>query len=409
MNLEKALKDYADVAIKFGINLKKGKTLIINSPIHANDMVEAVVESAYKAGALKVYVRYYNADLNNIEIMHGPAEALETGLAWEYDGLLAELKEGASYLHILSDDPMQYSGVDPEKVRKRILFNQDLSKEFRAELMNGNAKWAIISYPNIKWAKKVFPEKSDKEAFDSLMKEILTASRILVDDPVAEWEKHLSLLTDRLTKLNEMKLSKLIYKSATVDLEIGLPKGHIWIGGGQTARNGEFFLPNIPTEEIFTLPSKYEVNGRIRSSKPLSKNGVFADDFTFIFKDGKIVEYSAETGEDELPTIIDADENARYLGEVALVPHSSPISQSGIIFYNTLFDENASCHLAVGDAYKLCLEGSEGKTAEELEKMGANTSKTHVDFMIGTEDLDILGITEDGKEIRIFENGNFVI
>ncbi|MBE6057320.1 aminopeptidase, partial [Clostridium sp.] len=274
-------------------------------------------------------------------------------------------------------------------------------------IMNSFVSWCVLSVPTKAWAKKVFPDLKEDMAVEKLWENIFNIVRIDKEDPVKAWEEHLNNLADKVNFLNDQKLTKLHYKSKDTDLTIELPKGHIWCGGGEYNKNKRYFVANMPTEEVFTLPLKTGVNGIVKSTKPLNYSGNLINNFTLKFKNGKIIDFSSEEGYETLKKLIETDEGSCYLGEVALVPFHSPISDSNIIFYNTLFDENASCHLALGEAYPTCIENGDNMTKEELEKAGANNSLTHVDFMIGSSDLNIIGENKKGEKIEIFQNGDW--
>ncbi len=317
-------------------------------------------------------------------------------------------KKGAAFLRIAASDPELMKDVDPKKIAKQ---NKTLSialNEYRSRLMSNKNVWCVASIPTEPWAKKVFPDVSAEEAVAKLWDAIFKAVRVDEDDPVAAWTTHQANLNKSLDFLNGHKFDSLRYKNSIgTDVVVELPKKHIWFGGGDDSLEGYTFVANMPTEEVFTLPHANGVNGKIVSSMPLNHNGNLVNNFSLTFKDGLVVDFDAEQGYETLKELLDTDDGAKRLGEVALVPYDSPISNQNILFYNTLFDENASCHFALGKAYPICVEGGNDMDIEALKLEGANDSLTHVDFMVGTSDLQIIGVKNDGTEVTVFENGNF--
>ena len=403
-----SLEKYARLLVKSGINIKKDQILVINSPIECADFTRVVAEVAYNEGARDVVISWRDELFSRIRYINAPDEIFDTYPDWQKELYTSYAKEGAAFLSIAASDPEIMKGVDQSRLARAQKASGAALKEYRNRLMGNKNVWCVASVPTAAWAKKVFPNVSEDEAVEKLWDAIFKAVRVDKEDPVALWEEHKNNLKKSMEFLNNNKFKYLRFKNSLgTDLEIELPKGHIWAGGSDFTPEGHEFIANMPTEEVFTLPKKTGVNGKVVSSKPLNRNGNLVDDFSLTFKDGKIVDYTAKVGYESLKNLIETDEGSRYLGEVALVPYDSPISNSNILFYNTLFDENASCHLAIGKAYPSCMENSEGKSKEELEKMGVNDSLTHDDFMIGTKDLEIIGITEDGKEIPVFKEGNF--
>jgi aminopeptidase len=403
------LEKYAGLIVKTGINLQKGQILVINSPVDCAGFTREIALVAYKAGAKEVVINWRDDQFSKIRYLHAPEEVFEEYPQWKKEFYISYSRQGAAFLSIDDDDPEIMMGVDPERILKSTRTSQAAIKEYRERLMSNRNPWCVVAVPSVAWAKKVFPELTEEEAVERLWEEIFVTVRVSEENPAAAWEEHKSKLKKSMDFLNSNSFRLLHYKNSLgTDLKIELPKEHIWIGGSDYTPEGREFIANMPTEEVFTLPQRNGVNGRVVSTKPLSHNGNIIDKFSLTFKDGRIVDFSAEKGYDTLKSLIETDEGSHYLGEVALVPVDSPISRSGILFYNTLFDENASCHLAIGKAYCVCLKKGEDMTEEELGKAGVNDSLTHVDFMIGSEDLEITGITEAGKEVPVFRNGNFV-
>lgn len=337
-----------------------------------------------------------------------PEESLKEARKWEIDGYLENhIKKGAALLSIISSDPDLMKDIAPDRMKAYTMAQQTAAKEYREYVLGGNSPWSLLAYPNIAWAERVFPDLKGQDAIDKLWEHIFEITRIDQEDPVEAWKNHLKNLNEKVDFLNDNKMQKLVYKSKGTDLTIELSEKHQWCGADDTNINDINFLANIPTEEVFTLPKKNSLNGYVTSTKPLSYTGNLIENFKITFKDGEIVDYEAEKGYDALKNLIDTDEGSKFIGEVALVPFDSPISNKNTIYYNTLFDENASCHLAIGSAYMSCVVGGNNMDENELKEVGVNKSLTHVDFMIGSADLQITGITFDGREIKIFENGNW--
>lgn len=402
-NLEK----YAELAIKVGVNMQKGQTLVINAPLPSYEFVRAAAKAAYKAGAKNVHVEWNDEEVTRIKYLNAPEEAFKEYPMWKAKGYEEMAKEGAAFLSISASNPDLLKGVDPERIATANKTASKALEGYRSHTMSDKVCWCVISVPTKEWAKKVFPDLNEEESVQKLWESIFKAVRVDNTDPVNAWREHTDNLAKKVNFLNEKRFKKLHYWSSVTDLTIELPEKHIWAGGGGTSENGTYFVANMPTEEVFTMPKRDGVNGVVKSTKPLNYGGNLIENFTLKFENGKIVDFSAETGYETLKKLIETDEGSHYLGEVALVPCDSPISNTNIIFYNTLFDENASCHLAIGKAYPTNLEGGASMSKEELTKNGANTSLVHVDFMIGSSDLNIDGETYDGKAEPIFRNGNW--
>ena len=318
------------------------------------------------------------------------------------------MRKGAAFLSIYASDPELLKDVEQSKIAKYQRARSRALKEYYDRIMNNYNQWCIVSVPTDAWAEKIFPKLPREESKKKLWELIFSIVRADKTDPVKEWENHLNSLKKNMNYLNKKKFKKLIYKNSLgTNLEIGLPEGHIWTAGGETSKEGVYFVANMPTEEIFTLPKKDEVNGIVYSSKPFSYSGNLIENFSLTFKEGKVVDFSAEKGKEILEKLLKSDEGSSYLGEVALVPYDSPISNSNTIFYNTLFDENASCHLALGQAYPVCLENGSEMNESQLKEKGVNISMVHEDFMVGTSDLEIVGVDQFGNETIIMKNGNF--
>lgn len=407
--MEKAIEKYVELVIKKGINLQKGQILVINSPVETFEFTRELTAKAYEVGASEVVVNWFDEISLKYKYLYGEDKIFDIFPEWQKEFYEYYRKKGAAFLSIYSTDPDVLKEVDKNRVARYEKAKGIALKEYRDNIMENSNQWSVVSIPTKAWARRVFPELKEEFAINEMWKLILHIVRADKEDPILEWENHLNILKNRMDYLNSKKFEKLIYKNSLgTNLEIGLPEGHRWISGGENSKGGVYFVANIPTEEIFTMPHREKVNGVVVSTKPLIYGGSTIKDFTLKFVDGKIVEYSAKVGEEILGKLLDIDENSRYLGEVALVEFKSPISQSKKIFYNNLYDENASCHLALGAAYPVCLENSEGLGEEELLEKGMNISMIHEDFMIGSEDMEIIGVDKNGEETLLMKDGNFV-
>lgn len=403
------LENYASLSIKKGVNLQKGQILVIAAPIHSYEFVRLLAEKAYEAGAHNVHVEWSDEELAKLKLDHAPMEAIQE-YPWWHSKAREELAErGAAFITVKSSDPDLLKDADAGKVAAANKAAGEAMKNFRNYIQSDKVSWLVTAAPSVGWAKKVFPEASETEAVQQLWEAIFKAVRADLENPVLAWEEHDKKLQAKSSILNSKKYKQLHYTAPGTDLKIDLPDHHIWAGGGGPNTEGVHFIANMPTEEVFTVPHKDGVNGYVKNTKPLNYSGNVIDDFTIHFKDGKIVDFSAGEGESTLRNLIDTDEGSRRLGEVALVPHSSPISQSGILFYNTLFDENASNHLAIGSAYAFCVEGGTTMNDQEKQDAGLNTSLTHVDFMVGSNKMNIEGILPDGTKESVFQNGEWAI
>lgn len=399
---------YARLIVKTGINLRKDQTLVITAPIESAAFTRVVAQVAYQEGARDVILNWKDELFAKLRYLYAPEAVFEEFPQWQKEFYFSYMKQGAAFLSIAASDPELLKDVDPERVAKAQKTSNKALKAYKERLMSNKNVWSVISIPTKSWAKKVFPDLAEDAAVDKLWEVIYSTVRVDNEDPVAAWELHKNKLKTRMDFLNSHHFSTLHYKNSRgTDLKIELPENHIWLGGSEYTPEGIEFIANMPTEEVFTLPKKTGVNGTVVSSKPLHYNGNLIEQFSLTFEAGKVVDFTAEKGYEILKKLIDTDEGSCYLGEVALVPQDSPISNSNILFFNTLFDENASCHLALGKAYPVCIRNGENMSKEGLDKLGVNDSLVHEDFMIGTDDLDIIGITADGSEIPVFKQGNF--
>lgn len=403
-----SLQKYAQLLVRTGVNIQMNQTLVIFSPIECAPFTRMIAEIAYKEGARDVVVSWRDELLTKTKYLMAPEEIFDEYPEWQKEFYVSYARMGAAFISISASDPELMKDVDPSRMVRAQKASGTAIKEYRERLMANKNIWCVASIPTIAWAKKVFPGESEESAVEKLWQAIFSAVRVNTEDPVAAWNQHKEALKKRLAFMNSNNFKYLHLKnSAGTDLKIELPENHQWLGGSEFNPEGVEFIANIPTEEVFSVPKKTGVNGTVVSSMPLNYNGNLIDKFSITFKEGKIVDFRAEKGYEFLKNLVETDEGSHYLGEIALVPYDSPISNTGILFYNTLFDENASCHLAIGKGYPVCIKDSEGKTKEDLDKLGVNDSLTHVDFMFGTKDLEITGITEGGKEIAVFEKGNF--
>jgi aminopeptidase len=403
----KKLDQYAEVAVRAGLNIQPGQTLWINAPIHAPELVRLITRKAYEAGAKNVHVEWYDDVITRLKYDMAPDETFEQYPSWRVQAMEELAATDGAYLWIASSDPELLKGVPTSRISAASRANGKALAKWREMMTADKFTWSIIGAPSPEWAARVFPDLEQKQATEALWEAILNAARITGEDPVQGWRRHDAELQRRRELLNRKKYRKLHYRAPGTELTVTLPDGHIWCGGSSENERGTVFFANMPTEEVFTSPLKEGTSGYVTSTMPLSYQGNLIENFTLTFENGRITDFKAEKGYDALKSLLEVDEGARYLGEVALVPHQSPISQSGIVYYNTLYDENASCHLAIGNAYAFCLENGKTMDMEERKAAGLNTSITHVDFMIGSGQLDIDGEKADGTLEPIFRSGSW--
>ncbi|MBB3460888.1 aminopeptidase [Rhizobium sp. BK377] len=401
------LEKLAEVAIKVGLQLEQGQDLVITAPIVALPLVRLITKRAYLAGAGLVSTFYSDEETTLARYQYGSDESFDRASGWLYDGMAKAYEKGAARLAIAGDNPMLLSEQDPGKVGRANRANSTAYKPALEKISNFDINWNIVSYPNPSWAKVVFPDDPEAIAVAKLAKAIFAASRVDVPDPITAWAEHNANLRKRSSWLNGERFASLHFTGPGTDLTVGLADGHEWHGGASTAKNGITCNPNIPTEEVFTTPHALRVEGHVSSTKPLSHQGTLIDNIRVHFEGGRIVEAKASRGEEVLKKVLDTDEGARRLGEVALVPHSSPISASGILFYNTLFDENASCHIALGQCYSKCFLDGASLSQEQIKAQGGNSSLIHIDWMIGSDKVDIDGIKPDGSRVPVMRQGEW--
>ena len=405
---EQKLDRLAEVAIRVGLGLAPGQELVMTATLDTLPLVRRITEQAYKAGASLVTTLLTDEESTLLRYRYGSNDGFDHAAAWLYDGMAAAFKSGAARLAITGNNPSLLSKEDPEKVGRA---NRAVSKAYRPALeliTRHDINWTIVAAATPAWAATVFPGLPEDEAVTKLWNAIFAASRADQPDPVAAWKTHDANLHKRSSLLNEKRYSALHFKGPGTDLRVGLADDHLWLGGGTTAGNGQYCIANMPTEEVFTTPHKDKTEGTVTSTKPLSHQGTMIEGIQVVFKDGKVVEAKASKGEAVLQRMIETDEGARKLGEVALVPHNSPIAQSGLLFSNTLFDENAACHIALGQAYSTCLKNGDKLSPEELAKLGANESLIHVDWMIGSAEISVDGITASGSAEPLIRKGEWV-
>jgi aminopeptidase len=397
----------AEIAIKVGLQLKPGQDLLMTAPTTALPLVRRVAEHAYKAGAGLVTPILTDEAVTLSRYRFGQDDGFDRAADWLYDGMARAFAGNTARLAIVGDNPMLLAGEDPVKVARASKANSIAYKPALERIVNFDINWNIIAYPSASWAKLVFPDDEESVAVAKLAEAIFSASRVDHEDAIAAWQRHNARLLERTEWLNGKRFDALHYSGPGTDLTIGLAHGHEWQGGASTAKNGVTCNANIPTEEVFTTPHARRVSGNVVSTKPLSYQGSMIEGIAVRFEEGRIVEARATRGEAVLNKVLDTDEGARRLGEVALVPHSSPISRSGLLFFNTLFDENAACHIALGQCYSKCFVDGAKLTPEQIAAQGGNASLIHIDWMIGSDQIDIDGLYADGRRVPVFRKGEW--
>ena len=400
------LRKYAELIVRCGANVQKGQEVMVYAGLDQPEFVQMVVEEAYKAKARKVTVEWRYQPLSKVHVRYQSLKTLGTVEEWEKARMEHNCEVMPARIMLASDDPDGLKGMNIAKMSKARQMSYPIIRPY-SDKMDGNHQWTIAAVPGAAWAKKMFPGVRASVAVEKLWQAILSAARV-DDDPIAAWEAHNKNLESRCDYLNSLQIRQIrMYADNGTDITIGMISEGIFCGGGETTRQGVFFNPNIPTEECFATPMKGQAEGIVYSTKPLSYHGQIIDNFSIRFENGKAVEWHAEQGVESLTHMLTMDENAGYLGEVALVPQASPICESGLLFYNTLFDENAACHLAVGRGFADCIRDHHNKTLEECRALGVNDSMIHVDFMIGCDTMNIDAVCEDGRTVAIFRNGNW--
>lgn len=405
------LEKYAKLAVRTGINVQKGQTLMINVKAEHYEFARLCVKEAYAAGAGKVVIKFHDDQIAKMNVENQSIENLTNIPSWLVDEYDQYIEEGFARLSISAPSPGLMAGVDTAKIAAQAKASGEALKALREYSMANRGQWSIVAMPTYEWAAVVFPDLDKEAAYNKLLESILYATRVREDnDPVKDWDEHNKVLARQNKILNDYNFKSLHFKNDYgTDIVVGLVKNHVWAGGMETSGEGHHFNPNMPTEESFTMPDRLHVEGKVYSTKPLDYQGKLIDKFWLEFKDGKVVDFDAESEKEALQSLLDTDEGSRHIGEIALISHKSPISDLNILFYNTLFDENASCHMALGAAYPMNIKGGTEMTQEELFENNSNASLNHVDFMFGSEDMTITGLTYDGKEVAVFDKGNFVI
>ena len=407
MDLQKNFEKYAELILKKGLNIKKGECFTVSVNEDTLPLVRVIAKQAYKMGVKDIIFLFNDDDLTLSKYLYANDAAFDEFPKFKVEYAENYLKAGYHRLALHTANPELLQSVDPKRLDKWESVFARANKRVQKYTMNNMVKWVVAAAASPAWAKSLFPDLSVEKAVEKLWENIFAATRVNLDDPIAAWSEHDKNLKKYSKFLNKSQFTKLIYKAPGTDLEVCLVENHIWQGGSGTSKAGATFFANIPTEEIFTMPHAYKVNGVVKATKPLIELGNTIENFSFTLKDGKIVDYTAEKGKDVLKTLLSIDEGASRLGEVALVPHDSPISNTNILFKDTLFDENASCHFAFGAAYSDTVENGEKLSASEKKKIGMNESMTHVDFMVGGPELSVIGIDKKGKEVQILKNGNW--
>ena len=404
------LKKYAHTLLKYGVNLQEDQTLVISVDVENKDFAVIVTEEAYKLGAKEVVLNWRCSPIARQRLLHANESVLEKPANWIPEFYKQYIDDKAAFLSLISANPKALEGIPTDRIS---LQSRNLNKVlsfYHTAIMNSSVTWCVASVPTVLWANLLGYEGSDEEKINQLWATLLKLCRIEGVEPKDTYRHHMAKLRHRCEALNKLDLKSLRYTCENgTDLLLELPEGHIWLGGEESSKDGTIFNANIPTEEVFSAPQYNGVNGVVYSTKPLIYHGNTISDFSFTFKEGKIVEYTAKEGYEVLKELVETDEGSHFLGEVALVDHFSPISQSNQIFYETLFDENASCHLAIGASYPTCLKNSDGLSEEELKERGLNHSLTHVDFMIGHEHMNIKGYTRDGQAVDIMIDGRLQV
>lgn len=402
------LKDYAALTIRRGVNVQPDQELLISAPVFATDYVRMLVAEAYQAGAKNVQVLYNDEQIVKSRFINGTDEAQSYAPQWYFDAIAAAHGSGAARLSVVSEDPGLLSDIDPAKVGAWYGAVGGAAKKVSEIIGSMAINWSVVAVPNPKWAQRVFAGESEAAAVEKLWEAIFSVARLNHDDPLKAWENHCDSLENRQRYLNDLRLKSVCFKGPGTDLEVGLVDGHEWVGGWGYAKNGVKNAPNIPTEEVFTMPHRERTNGTVSSTLPLSLRGQVIEGIQVEFKDGVAVHVKAKAGEETFIGLLDSDEGSRRLGEIALVPPSGAVAQTGLLFYNTLFDENASCHIAMGACYSENLPGHDDLSAEDRLKAGANTSKIHVDWMIGSPEVEVDGILTNGERKPLMRGQDWV-
>jgi aminopeptidase len=406
---ERNLEKYAELVVRVGLNVQPGQVLMIESPLETAELTRLIVKQAYRIGAKYVQVNWDDEQITRTRFEYAPDDSFTYYPQWTAQMMEQLAEAGGALLNIKVPDPELFNGIDSWKVSAATKTSAVSRQKFSAYVRNSTFSWCLVKAPTRAWAAKVFSELPEEDRMEAMWEAIFRMNRVDRDDPVAAWREHLDVLLEKRKVLNLKRYRRLHYRAPGTDLSVELPEGHIWLGGGKENGSGIYFVANMPTEEVYTMPKRDGVNGTVKSTMPLNLNGRLVEQFSLTFQDGIVTGYKAEKGEEHLTQLLDTDEGARFLGELALVPHDSPISNLRRTFYNTGIDENASCHLALGSAYPVNIENGTRMSKEELIAKGANVSLVHVDFMVGTDQLDIDGELQDGTIEPVFRKGNWAI
>jgi len=404
---DQRLDRLAEIAVKVGLRLERGQEIVMTAPVEALPLVRRITAHAYRAGGSLVTTLYSDDEATLSRFQYADDASFDRASGWLYDAMAAAFHKGAARLAISGENPSLLSGQDIERVSRANRARSAAYKPALEAIVNFNINWSIVSYATPAWAAAVFPKDSPDVALAKLWDAVFSASRVDGDDPVGGWHRHNAMLKARTDLLNERRYAALRFRGPGTDLAVGLADDHWWEGGASLAKNGVICNANIPTEEVFTTPHRLRVDGTVRSTKPLSYQGTLIEDIAVRFEGGRITEARARTGSEVLNKVLSTDEGARRLGEVALVPHSSPISRSGILFFNTLYDENAASHIALGQAYSKCIRDGGKLTAAQLADRGANASLIHIDWMIGSGEVDVDGVRADGGSEPLMRGGEW--
>ncbi|MBP1904704.1 aminopeptidase [Paenibacillus turicensis] len=407
-NFDVLLDKYAQLVVKVGVNIQPGQLLLVQAPIETFEFTRLIVAKAYEAGAKFVEVDWIDEQITKLRYEKAAEDTFDYYPKWQADKMEQLAEAGGALLHIKVPDPELFAGIDPTRVSRSVKAAAIARQKFQPYTRNNIISWSLIKAPTKAWAKKVFADVPEEKQLDAMWEAVFQMNRVGEGDPVEAWQEHISYLKRSQQFMNEKRYKSLHYTAPGTDLHVELPEGYLWLGGGDHNGAGHYFVANMPTEEIYTMPLRTGVNGTVTSTMPLNLNGCLVEGITFTFKDGKVVEYDAKSGREHLTALLATDEGASHLGEVALVPHDSPISRMNRVFYNTGIDENASCHFALGSAYPVNIEGGTKLTEEELLERGVNVSLTHVDFMVGSAQLNIDGELSDGTIEPVFRQGNWV-
>ncbi|UMM64501.1 Aminopeptidase T [Aristophania vespae] len=404
---EQLLDRLGEVAVRIGLNLVPQQQLLITASLDAAPLVRRITEHAYRAGASLVTTFFNDDETTLARYQYASPESFDVANEWLADGIARAYREGAARLAITGGNPTLLKGQNPDYIQRSSKASSKANRPAMEIITQFATNWTIVAAANAIWAQQVFPDLSEEDALKALWQGIFTSSRVDTQDPIATWKNHNKQLHARSSQLNEQRFDALAFKGPGTDITIGLADGHLWAGGAEETKSGIICNPNIPTEEVFTTPHCTRVDGVISSTKPLFHQGSLIDGIQVHFKEGKIIEAHASQGQNVLERILDTDEGSRRIGEVALVPHSSPISQSGILYRNTLFDENASSHIALGQSYTKCLSDTDGQNEDQLLRRGANQSMIHIDWMVGSGQIDVDGI-KNGQSYPLMRQGEWV-